>query len=202
MNIEWLQVVPTASIFLGIGWFLRYVFVRWYEKRHLDEELDRGTKAILIAEKLFELHEKSCDRNVNLKIPLGRKIVELLPITDDELAEDELELLERMEIGQYWLISLMWHCINLIHAKGELITVDDAIEHAEECFVSAYGDMCAQDLMRDFGDITITHIVHSYYGYLTQKTEANADALIKAIENWAEAHADDEDADQSNTENL
>lgn len=196
MNIEWTQVFPAAAIGAGIGWLLRYVFVRWYEKRHLDEELDRGAKAMSLAEQLCALHEKACDRNVNIKIPLGKRAVELLPITDDELAEDEQERLELMEVGQYWLVSLMWHCVNLQHIKVEHLPVDDAIEHAEDCFVSAYEEMDANALMHDYGDITLTQMVHAYYGYITQKTDATFDAVVKAMENWAEAHANDDDEEQ------
>jgi hypothetical protein len=188
MNIEWTQIIPA----LGIGWFLPYVFARWFEKRHIDEELERGTKAVLLSEKILALHEKACDRNVNIVFPLGKQAIAILPITDEELEENERQQLELMQLGQYWLVSLMWHCINLQHLKGGLVTLDRTIEHAEECFVSAYDEMEASAVMRDSSDITTTQIVHSYYEYITQKTEISIEAVVQAMGNWVEAHADDE----------
>lgn len=189
-EIEWTQVFPAAAIGAAVGWLLRYVFVRWYEKRHLDEELDRGVKAMSLAEKLFALHEKACDRNVSIAIPLGKRVVELLPTTDDELAEQEQQRLVLMEVGQCWLVSLMWHCVNLQQIKAEPVSVDDAMMHAEECFVSAYELMDANALMRDYGDITLTQLVHAYHGYITQKTDATAEAVLQAMDNWMCAHPD------------
>lgn len=196
MNIEWLQVIPALSIGAGIGWFLRYIIIRWYEKRHIDEALDRGSKAMKLAEQLFELHVKSCDRNVNIRIPLGKSVLELLPITDDELAEDEIERLDLIRVGQYWLISLMWHCVDLIHLKGKHLSIDDAIKHAEESYISAYDLLNANALMRNFDDLTLTQMTHAYYGYVNQKTEANIDAVVQAMKNWGDAHADNEEYDQ------
>ncbi|WP_339735160.1 hypothetical protein [uncultured Gimesia sp.] len=148
---------------------------------------------MLLADQLFALHVKACDRNVNMKIPLGKSAIELLPVTDDELAEDEQERLELMEVGQYWLLSLMWHCVDLIHIRGEHLPVDEAIEHAEDCYILAYDLLNANALMRDFGDITLIQMVHAYYGYVTQKTEANVEAVVKAMENWQNAHINDAD---------
>lgn len=51
------------------------------EKRHVDEALNRGSKAMDLAEQLFALHVKACDRNVNIKIPLGKSVIELFRST-------------------------------------------------------------------------------------------------------------------------
>lgn len=192
MDIEWTQVIPTLGIGTGIGWLLKYLFVRWYEQRHVDEELDRGEKAVSLANKLFALYEKAYDQNVNIALPLGKQVIELLPITDDELEENERQQLDLMQVGQFWLVSLMWHCVNLQHVKGGHLKPDRAIEHAEECFVSACDEMDANALMRDFGDITTTQMVHSYYGYITQKTEVSIESVVKAMENWVEARANED----------
>ena len=192
MNVDWYQLFPALSVGAAIGWFLRYVFVRWYEKRHLDEELDRGAKAISLAERLIALHEKACDRNVNITIPLGERAVKLLPVTDEEVAENERDRLNLIEVGQFWLVSLMWHCVNLQHMKGGHLSFDDAIQHAEDCFLSAYNEMNANVLMHDYADLSLTQMVHAYHGYVTQKTNATIEAVLKAMENWAEAHAHDE----------
>lgn len=200
MDIEWTQVVPAGIIGAGLWSLFQHIFLRWYEQRHIDEELDRSTKAVDLAERMLSLHDKLCDRNFTMKMQLSNNLFELLPISDDQLAEDEGEHLELMEVGQYWLVSLMWNCVNLILIKGEHLSVDEVIEHSKDSYIAAYDLMSASDLMRDFGDITLTQMVHSYYGYLTQKTDADADAVVKAMENWVESHLNDDDVKQDTNE--
>lgn len=201
MNIDWIQVFPAtaigAGIGFGIGWLLRYVFVRWIEKRHLDEELNRGANALSLAEKLLALHDKCCDRNVNINFPLGKHAIEFLPITDDELAEDKQKRLEFLEVSQNWLVSQMWYCVILVLIKGKHIPVDEAIEGAEKRYVLVYNELKANELMRDYGDISLTQLVHAYDSFITQKTDASIDAVAKAMENWIDANYDKEEEQRS-----
>lgn len=198
MSIEWTQVIPSLGLGAFIGWFLRYLVRRFIEKTHVDEELDRGARALSIAKDLFELHEKACDRNVRMSIPLGKRAVDLLPITDDDLAAEEERQIFLSDMGRYWLISLMWHCIDLYHVSDdENLTIDKAIERAEASYISAYDEMGAPDVMRKFEDIATTQMVHAFYSFLTEKSEPTYELVQQAFKNWQAANLDDPETDDA-----
>lgn len=188
MDPSWIDAVPVwisgaVPGFLG-GWLAKYLLVRWVEKRHEDEALERAGKAVDLSRRLFDLHEKACDRNVNIILPLGRRVVELLPITDEQLAEDEREGLNLVMVGQYWLITMLWHCMDLHFVHGDGISLDEAIRHSHERFIDAYNELDAHAVMHDFGDQQTTQLLHCFYGYLTTGGDAEEDAFFHALEQW------------------
>ena len=209
MDIDLSQVLPATALGTFIGWYLRYVFVRWHEKKHLDEGLDRGAKAVTLAERLLELHEKAVEKDVTMYLPMDKQILKLMPSTGEPPGEDDDELDDEddenalLVVGQWWLFSLMWHCVTLQQLKGmhrssaeDLAEgLDEAIAHAEDCFLSAYHEMNAPPLVHDYEDKSLVRMLHAYHEYCSQKTELSADAVLIAYEQWIQPYlADDEDS--------
>ncbi len=191
MDWDWSQVLPVGAVCTLFGGAIGYVGRRLIEKRHLDEELDRGSKAIRLANELFDLHQKACDRSVNMKIPIGKRLLELMPVTDEEIEETQEQEEMFIEMARWWLFSLLWHCVDIYHLEADMVGIEAVKQRAEESFMSAYNEFEPSTLLYGYPDSSLTTLIHNFFHYLNDPSEANQVAVGEAMKAWWELNNED-----------